>query len=52
MPLGLGFAHPKSSGTFFDRVLAVGAEPAQAQGTPAGGPEVEQSPLVLRRRQT
>ena len=36
MPLGSGFAHPKSSGKSLDRVLEVGAEPVQAQGTPVG----------------
>ena len=40
MPLGSGFAHRKSSGKFLVRVLGVGAEPAQAKGTPVGGPEV------------
>ena len=49
MPLGLGFAHPNSSAKFIVRVLEVGAEPAQAQGTPVVGPEVAQPPLVLRR---
>ena len=43
MPLGSGFAHPKSSGESLDRVLQVGAELAQAQGTPVGGPEVAQT---------
>ena len=49
MPLGSGFAHPKSPGKFLVRVLGVGADRAQAQGTPVGGPEVAQPPLVLRR---
>ena len=40
MPLGSGFAHPKSSGKFLNRVLEIGAEHAQAQGAPVGGPEV------------
>ena len=30
-------------------MLGIGPEPAQAQGTLAGGPEVVQPPLVLRR---
>ena len=49
VPLGLGFAHPTSSGESLDRVLGVGAEPTQAQDTPVGGPEVAQPPSVLRR---
>ena len=49
MPVGLGFARPTSSCESLDRVLGVGAEPAQAQGTPGGGPEVAQPPSVLRR---
>ena len=49
MPLGSGFAHPTSSGESLDRVLGVDVEPAQAQGTPVGGPEVAQPPSVLRR---
>ena len=49
MPLGSGFAHPSTSGESLDRVLGVGPEPAQAQGTLAGGPEVAQPPSVLCR---
>ena len=49
MPLGSGFAHSSTSGECLDRVLGVGPELAQAQDTLAGGPEVEQSPVVLRR---
>ena len=49
MPLGSGFAHPKSPSKFLVRVLEVGEEPAQAQGTLVGGPEFVQPSLVLRR---
>ena len=50
MPVGLGFAHPSISGDSLDRVLGVGPEPAQAQNTLAGSPEVVQPPTVLRRQ--
>ena len=40
VPLGSGFAHPSTSGESLDRVLGIGPEPAQAQDTLAGGPEV------------
>ena len=48
MPLGSGFAHSSTFGECSDRVLVIGPEPAQAQDTLAGGPEVAQSPAVLR----
>ena len=43
VPLGSGFAHSSTSGESLDRVLGVGPEPAQTQGTLAGGPEVAQT---------
>ena len=48
VPLGLASVHP-TSGESLDRVLEVGVEPAQAQDTPVGGPEVAQTPSVSRR---
>ena len=49
VPLGLGSAHPTSSGESLDRVLRVGVEPVQVQDTLVGGPEVAQPPSILRR---
>ena len=49
-PPGSGFAHPTSGpGESVARVLDVGVEPAQAQGTPVGNPEVAQPPSALCR---
>ena len=49
VPLGSGFAHHTTSGESVARVLGVGAEPAQVQGSSVGDPEVAQPLSALRR---